>query len=44
MAGLLQPIDVMILGQELWLGDADINLLTAQIAAGRYEPRAPRPK
>jgi hypothetical protein len=41
---LEQTIDVMILGQELWIGDADINLLTAQIAAGRYQPRAPRPK
>jgi hypothetical protein len=41
---LEQTIDVMILGQALWIGDADINLLTAQIAAGRYEPRAARPK
>jgi hypothetical protein len=40
---LEQTIEVMLLGQSLWIGDADINLLTASVAAGRYEVR-PRPK
>ena len=40
---LQQTIDVMLLGQSLWIGDADINLLTASLAAGRYEVSA-RPK
>ena len=40
---LEQTIAVMLLGQSLWIGDADINLLTANIAAGRYEFRG-RPK
>ena len=40
---LEQTIDVMLLGQALWIGDADINLLTANIAAGRYEV-SPGPK
>jgi hypothetical protein len=34
---LEQTIEVMLLGQSLWIGDADINLLTASLAAGRYE-------
>jgi hypothetical protein len=34
---LEQTIDVMLLGQSMWIGDADINLLTASLAAGRYE-------
>jgi hypothetical protein len=36
---LEQTIDVMLLGQSLWIGDADINLLTASIAAGRYDAK-----
>ncbi len=40
---LEQTIDVMLLGQSMWIGDADINLLTASIAAGRYDVRE-RPK
>jgi hypothetical protein len=40
---LEQTIEVMLLGQSLWIGDADINLLTATVAAGRYEFRG-RPK
>jgi hypothetical protein len=34
---LEQTIEVMLLGQALWIGDADINLLTASVAAGRFE-------
>jgi hypothetical protein len=34
---LEQTIQVMLLGQSLWLGDADVNLLTATRAADRYE-------
>jgi hypothetical protein len=30
----------MVLGQSLWIGDADINLLTASLAAGRYKVNA----
>jgi hypothetical protein len=37
---LRQTIDVMVLGQSLWIGDADINLLTASLAAGRYRVNA----
>jgi hypothetical protein len=40
---LEQTIDVMLLGQSLWIGDADINLLTASVAAGRYDAGG-RPK
>ena len=40
---LEQTIAVMLLGQSLWIGDADINLLTANIAAGRYDVKE-RPK
>jgi len=40
---LEQTIAVMLLGQSMWIGDADINLLTARIAAGRYGFTA-RPK
>jgi hypothetical protein len=40
---LEQTIGVMLLGQSLWIGDADINLLTASLAAGRYEAGG-RPK
>jgi hypothetical protein len=39
---LSQTIAVMILGQSMWIGDADINLLTASLAAGRYSPAKAR--
>jgi hypothetical protein len=37
---LEQTIQVMLVGQSLWIGDADVNLLTASLAAGRYEVAA----